>query len=166
MIGEAILAIKALDSAFVMVQGAIAKKKEVEDMAGEVGKFFTAKKKVEEHIKKARDAGAEDLLAGSALEEAITIDQQEERIEKMMDKIRDHYSRKGQTHRWVKINAEAAKIEKKREVKRKANAAAKLAAKKEDQILIEQLAKLFIGLVGAVIVIAGIAFLIFGSGVE
>ena len=166
MIGEAILAIKALDSAFVMVQGAIAKKKEVEDMAGEVGKFFTAKKKVEEHIKKARDAGAEDLLAGSALEEAITIDQQEERIEKMMDKIRDHYSRKGQTHRWVKIKAEAAKIEKKREVKRKANAAAKLAAKEEDQILIEQLAKLFLGLVGAVIVIAGIAFLIFGSGVK
>ncbi len=166
MIGEAILAIKALDSAFVMVQGAIAKKKEVEDMAGEVGKFFTAKKKVEEHIKKARDAGAEDLLAGSALEEAITIDQQEERIEKMMDKIRDHYSRKGQTHRWVKIKAEAAKIEKKREIKRKANIAAKLAAKEEDQILIEQLAKLFLGLVGAVIVIAGIAFLIFGSGVE
>ena len=52
------------------------------------------------------------------MEEAITIDQQEERIEKMMDKIRDHYSRKGQTHRWVKIKAEAAKIEKKRAVDR------------------------------------------------
>ena len=43
MIGEAMLAIKALDSAFVLVQGAIAKKKDVEDMASEVGKFFTAK---------------------------------------------------------------------------------------------------------------------------
>ena len=53
MIGEAILAIKALDSAFVVVQSAIAKKKEVEDMAGEVGRFFTAKKKVEEHIENA-----------------------------------------------------------------------------------------------------------------
>ena len=166
MIGEAMLAIKALDSAFVMVQGAIAKKKEGEDMAGEVGKFFTAKKKVEEHIKKARDAGTEDLLAGSALEEAITIDQQEERIEKMMDKIRDHYSRKGQTHRWVKIKAEAAKIEKKREIKRKANAAARIAAKKEEQILIEQLAKLVLGLVVTVIVIAGVTFLFFGMGVE
>ena len=166
MIGEAMLAIKALDSAFVMVQGAIAKKKEVEDMAGEVGKFFTAKKKVEEHIKKARDAGTEDLLAGSALEEAITIDQQEERIEKMMDKIRDHYSRKGQTHRWVKIKAEAAKIEKKREIKRKANAAARIAAKKEEQILIEQLAKLVLGLVVTVIIIAGVTFLIVGMGVE
>ena len=166
MIGEAMLAIKALDSAFVIVQGAIAKKKEVEDMAGEVGKFFTAKKKVEEHIKKARDAGTEDLLAGSALEEAITIDQQEERIEKMMDKIRDHYSRKGQTHRWVKIKAEAAKIEKKREIKRKANAAARLIAKKEEQILIEQLAKLVLGLVVTVIIIAGVTFLIVGMGVE
>ena len=166
MIGEAMLAIKALDSAFVMVQGAIAKKKEVEDMAGEVGKFFTAKKKVEEHIKKARDAGTEDLLAGSALEEAITIDQQEERIEKMMDKIRDHYSRKGQTHRWVKIKAEAAKIEKKREIKRQANAAARIAAKKEEQILIEQLAKLVLGLVVTVIVIAGVTFLFFGMGAE
>tara|TARA_Y100000588_G_scaffold374698_1_gene450109 strand:+ start:363 stop:863 length:501 start_codon:yes stop_codon:yes gene_type:complete len=166
MIGEAMLAIKALDSAFVMVQGAIAKKKEVEDMAGEVGKFFTAKKKVEEHIRKARDAGSDDLLAGSALEEAITIDQQEERIEKMMDKIRDHYSRKGQTHRWVKIKAEAAKIEKKREIKRKANAAARVAAKKEEQILIEQLAKMVLGLVVTVIIIAGVTFLIVGMGAE
>ena len=166
MIGEAMLAIKALDSAFVMVQGAIAKKKEVEDMAGEVGKFFTAKKKVEEHIKKARDAGTEDLLAGSALEEAITIDQQEERIEKMMDKIRDHYSRKGQTHRWVKIKAEAAKIEKKREIKRKANAAARVAAKKEEQILTEQLAKMVLGFVVTVIIIAGVTFLFFGMGAE
>ena len=89
MIGEAILAIKALDSAFVVVKEAIAKKKEVEDMAGEVGRFFTAKKKVEEHMVKARQAGNDDLMVGSALEEAITIDQQEERIEKMMEKIRD-----------------------------------------------------------------------------
>ena len=166
MIGEAMLAIKALDSAFVIVQGAIAKKKEVEDMAGEVGKFFTAKKKVEEHIANARKAGTEDLMTGSALEEAITIDQQEERIERMMDKIRDHYSRKGQTHRWVKIKAQAAKIEKKREVKRKANAAARLLARKEEQILIEQLAKLVLGVVGAVIVIVGLTFLFFGAGGE
>ena len=113
MIGEVLLAIKALDSAFVVVQTAIAKKKEVEDMAGEVGRFFTAKKKVEEQMQKARQAGNDDLLVGSALEEAITIDQQEERIERMMEKIRDHYMRQGKTHRWGKIKAEAAKIEKK-----------------------------------------------------
>lgn len=73
---------------------------------------------------------------------------------------------KGQTHRWVKIKAEAAKIEKKREIKRKANAAARVAAKKEEQILIEQLAKLVLGLVVTVIVIAGVTFLIVGMGAE
>ena len=162
MIGEAILAIKALDSAFVMVQGAIAKKKEVEDMAGEVGRFFTAKKKVEEHIAKARQAGNDDLMVGSALEEAITIDQQEERIEKMMEKIRDHYMRKGQTHRWAKIKQQAALIEKKREVKRKQ----RVAADKEEDDLIRDLAVMFAWLVGTVIVIFGVVFLIFGLGGE
>ena len=162
MIGEAILAIKALDSAFVMVLGAIAKKKEVEDMAGEVGRFFTAKKKVEEHIAKARQAGNDDLMVGSALEEAITIDQQEERIEKMMEKIRDHYMRKGQTHRWAKIKQQAALIEKKREVKRKQ----RVAADKEEDALIRDLAVMFAWLVGTVIVIFGVVFLIFGLGGE
>ena len=166
MIGEAMLAIKALDSAFVLVQGAIAKKKEVEDMASEVGKFFTAKKKVEEHIENARKAGTDDLMTGSALEEAITIDQQEERIEKMMEKVGAYYSRKGQTHRWVKIKAEARKIEKKREVKRKEkNAAARLAAQ-EEEMLIHDLAKMFLSLVAAVAVIASLVFLFFGSGNE
>ena len=162
MIGEAILAIKALDSAFVVVQTAIAKKKEVEDMAGEVGRFFTAKKKVEEQMAKARQAGNDDLMVGSALEEAITIDQQEERIEKMMEKIRNHYMRQGKTHRWGKINAEAAKIEKRRAVKRKQKAAADT----EEQVLIQQLATMFAWVIGAVIVIFGVVFLLFGLGAE
>ena len=63
---------------------------------------------------------------------------------------------------WMKLD----KIEKKREIKRKANAAARVAAKKEEQILIEQLAKMVLGLVVTVIVIAGMVFLIFGSGAE
>tara|TARA_R110002020_G_scaffold55850_1_gene154878 strand:- start:22 stop:522 length:501 start_codon:yes stop_codon:yes gene_type:complete len=166
MIGEAILAIKALDSAFVMVQGAIAKKKDVKDMAGEVGKFFTAKKKVEEHIKNARQAGTDDLMTGSALEEAITIDQQEERIEKMMEKVGTYYSRKGQTHRWVKIKLEAAKIEKKRADKRKKDASARAEATKKEQVLLEDLAKTFLSVIGAVLAVATVVFLIFGTGVE
>ncbi len=144
MIGEAILAIKALDSAFVVVQSAI------------------AKKKVEEHIQKARQAGTDDLMVGSALEEAITIDQQEERIEKMMKKVGDYYSRKGQTHRWVKIKKEAVKIEKKREVKRKQKAA----AEKAEDALIRDLAVMFAWLVGTVVFIFGAVFLIFGIGAE
>jgi len=162
MIGEVLLAIKALDSAFVVVQSAIAKKKEVEDMAGEVGRFFTAKKKVEEEMAKAEAAGTEDLLVGSALEEAITLDQQRERMEKMMEKIRDHYMRQGKTHRWGKIKAEAAKIEKKREVKRKQKAA----AEKAEDALIHDLAVMFAWVIGSVIVIFGAVALIFGVGTE
>tara|TARA_Y100000401_G_scaffold47909_1_gene37050 strand:- start:853 stop:1341 length:489 start_codon:yes stop_codon:yes gene_type:complete len=162
MIGEIAIAIKALDSAFVVVQSAIAKKKEVEDMAGEVGRFFTAKKKVEEEMAKAEAAGTEDLLVGSALEEAITLDQQRERMEKMMEKIRDHYMRQGKTHRWGKIKAEAAKIEKKREVKRKQKAA----AEKAEDALIHDLAVMFAWVIGSVIVIFGAVALIFGVGTE
>ena len=119
-----------------------------------------AKKKVEEHIQKARQAGTDDLMVGSALEEAITIDQQEERIERMMKKVGDYYSRKGQTHRWVKIKKEAVKIEKKREVKRKQKAA----AEKAEDALVRDLAVMFAWLVGTVIFIFGAVFLIFGLG--
>ncbi|MAO87539.1 MAG: hypothetical protein CL822_00990 [Crocinitomicaceae bacterium] len=162
MIGEAMLAIKALDSAFVLVQGAIAKKKDVEDMASEVGKFFTAKKQVEQHIANAKKAGNEDLLVGSALEEAITIDQQEERIERMMEKIRDHYMRKGATHRWIKIKAEAAKIEKKRAIKAKERAD----KNKQDELFIKDLSLVLSILVGGLFITAGILFLIFGFSAE
>ena len=127
-----------------------------------MGRFFTAKKKVEEEMAKAEAAGTEVLLVGSALEEAITLDQQRERMEKMMEKIRDHYMRQGKTHRWGKIKAEAAKIEKKREVKRKQKAA----AEKAEAALVRDLAVMFAWLVGTVIVIFGIVFLIFGIDVE
>ena len=162
MIGEAMLAIKALDSAFVLVQGAIAKKKDVEDMASEVGKFFTAKKQVEQHIANAKRAGNEDLMVGSALEEAITIDHQEERIEKMMEKIRDHYMKKGQTHRWAKIKQQAALIEKKREVKRK-QAATKNA---QDELFIKDLSYVLGILVAGLFITGGIILLIFGFSSE
>ena len=162
MIGEIAIAIKALDSAFVLCQSAISKKKEIDDMAGEVGKFFSAKKRVEDAMAKAESSGNEDLLVGSALEEAITIDQQKERMEKMMKKLGDYYSTKGQTHRWVKIKADAVRIQKKRDLKAKQKAM----RSEEDELLIKQLGMIFISMVGAVAVIAGIVFLIFGIDAE
>tara|TARA_Y100000401_G_scaffold115607_1_gene119625 strand:- start:748 stop:1236 length:489 start_codon:yes stop_codon:yes gene_type:complete len=162
MIGEIAIAIKALDSAFVLCQSAISKKKEIDDMAGEVGKFFSAKKRVEDAMAKAESSGNEDLLVGSALEEAITIDQQKERMEKMMKKLGDYYSMKGQTHRWVKIKADAVRIQKKRDLKAKQKAK----RSEEDEILIKQLGIIFISMIGAVAAIAGIVFLIFGIDAE
>ena len=162
MIGEIAIAIKALDSAFVLCQSAISKKKEIDDMAGEVGKFFSAKKRVEDAMAKAESSGNEDLLVGSALEEAITIDQQKERMEKMMKKLGDYYSTKGQTHRWVKIKADAVRIQKKRDLKAKQKAK----RSEEDELLIKQLGIIFISMIGAVAAIAGIVFLIFGIDAE
>ena len=77
MIGEALLAIKALDSAYSLVKNSIDRGKEVSDMAGEISKFMNAKANVEKEIKKAHAEGKSDLLEGSALEEAITLDAQE-----------------------------------------------------------------------------------------
>ena len=162
MIGEIAIAIKALDSAFVLCQSAISKKKEIDDMAGEVGKFFSAKKRVEDAMAKAESSGNEDLLVGSALEEAITIDQQKERMEKMMKKLGDYYSTKGQTHRWVKIKADAVRIQKKRDLKAKQKAK----RSEEDELLIKQLGIIFISMIGAVAAIAGIVLLIVGIDTE
>jgi len=80
----------------------------------------------------------------------------------MMKKVGDYYSRKGQTHRWVKIKKEAVKIEKKREVKRKQKAA----AQREEDVLIHDLAVMFAWVIGAVIFIFGAVALIFGVGGE
>ena len=80
----------------------------------------------------------------------------------MMEKIRDHYMRQGKTHRWTKIKAEAAKIEKKRAVKRKQKAA----AEKAEDVLIHDLAVMFAWIIGAVIFIFGAVALIFGLGGE
>jgi len=81
-----------------------------------------------------------------------------------MDKIRDHYSRKGQTHRWVKIKAEAAKIEKKRAVDRKKANAKALAKTKSNEVLVEDLAKTFLAVVIAIIVVVVAGFLFFEVG--
>ena len=162
MIGELAIALKLLDSTFVACQTMISKKAEVEDMAAEVGKFFTAKERVEVELAKQKNKNPDDLMEGSALEEAIKIQQAEDRMTAMMDKLSAHYSRKLQSDKWVASKKNAAIIE----AKRKKEAAKRSAVKNEEQVLIEQLAKLVLGMIGAVIVIAGVVFLIFGSGAE
>ena len=65
-------------------------------------------------------------------------------------------------HRWVKIKADAVRIQKKRDLK----AYQKSLRNEEEDALIRQLGMVFISITGAVIVIAGIVFLIFGLGSE
>ena len=162
MIGEIAIALKALDSAYTICRDVVGKSKDVNDWAGAVNKFLFAKGEVDEHIAQAREEGKEDLFEGSALQEAMSISQLEERQRAMMDKIGQAYSDNFKSHIWAKIKKDAIRIQKQRDAKAK-RAAQKAAQELDsDALLLRQLGMVFLCMFGAVAVIAGIAFLIFG----
>ena len=162
MIGEIAIALKALDSAYTICRDVVGKTKDVNDWAGAVNKFLFAKGEVDEHIAKAREEGKEDLFEGSALQEAMSISQLVERQKAMMDKIGQAYSDNFKSHIWVKIKKDAIRIQKQRDAKAK-RAAQKAAQEVDsDALLLRQLGMVFLCMFGAVAVIAGIAFFIFG----
>ena len=162
MIGEIAIALKALDRAYTICRDVVGKSKDVNDWAGAVNKFLFAKGEVDEHIAKAREEGKEDLFEGSALQEAMSISQLEERQRAMMDKIGQAYSDNFKSHIWAKIKKDAIRIQKQRDAKAK-RAAQKAAQELDsDALLLRQLGMVFLCMFGAVAVIAGIAFLIFG----
>ena len=135
MISEIAIAIKALDTAFTLVHRGIEKKKEVDQMGAEIKRFFRSKEVVEKKITEANKNDSDDLFLGSAIEEAISVSQQEERIKKMMARIGDHYSNQGKSHIWAEIKLDAKKIQRKRDLKAAAEEkklkAKKLAASKK-----------------------------------
>ena len=157
MIGEAMIAIKALDSAFSLVKNSIDKSKDVAAMGSEIGKFMSAKAAVEKQMEDARKNGG-DIFAGSALEEAITLDAQEQRLEKMMSRIGNHYRTQGRTGAWIKIKNEAKKIEARRD---KAIQTKLKNAENNDQ-LIKNVSLIFGIIVAGLFITAGIILLIFG----
>lgn len=159
MIGEALIAIKALDSAYTMVRTSIDRSKDVASMGAEIGRFMSAKAAVEKEMEQARKKSGNDIFAGSALEEAITLDAQEQRIQKMMDRIGKFYRQQGRTPAWVKVQADAKKIEASRSFARKQ----KLKKAEEDDNLLHSVAIIFAIMVGGLGVAAAIVFLIFGS---
>jgi len=162
MIGEALLAIKALDSAYSLVKNSIDRGKEVSDMAGEISKFMNAKANVEKEIKKAHAEGKSDLLEGSALEEAITLDAQEQRMERMMAKIAEHYRVKGQTHRWGKIKQNAAKIQ----AQRDKDAQARLKAAGEQDALVKDIFTVLAVVMVGMLVAGIVLYLVINAGAE
>jgi len=135
MISEIAIAIKALDTAFTLVHRGIEKKKEVDQMGAEIKRFFRSKEVVEKKITEANKNDSDDLFLGSAIEEAISVSQQEERIKKMMARIGAHYSDQGKSHIWAEIKLDAKKIQRKRDLKAAAEEkklkAKKLAASKK-----------------------------------
>jgi len=166
MIGEIALAIKALDSAYTICRDVVGKTKDINDWAGAVNNFLFAKSKVDEHIAQAEKEGREELFEGSALQEAMSIRQHKDQHAAMMARIGKAYSDAGKAHVWGQIKIDAIRIQRKRDAKAKKDAQMKKESKNQDEILIEQLAKTFLSVIVAIVIIAGIAFMVFGSGAE
>jgi len=159
MVGEIALLIKGLDTAFNLVQASLKKKKQVEQMGAEISGFFRAKEAVETKIAEVKKHDKNAYL-GSALEEAIQIQNQEDRLAEMMKTIGREYSRQGKSGTWQKVQKNAAKIQKDRDfdivqanrrkiIQDRKNADFYLAVK-----LIAGLVILMIGLTGLVFVLA------------
>ena len=114
MVGEIALLIKGLDTAFNLVQASLKKKKQVEQMGAEISGFFRAKEAVETKIAEVKKHD-KNAYIGSALEEAIQIQNQEDRLAEMMKTIGREYSRQGKSGTWQKVQKNAAKIQKDRD---------------------------------------------------
>ena len=114
MIGEIALLIKGLDTAFSLVQKSIERKKEVQQMGAEISGFFRAKEAVETKIAEVKEHDKKAYL-GSALEEAINIQNQEDRLADMMKEIGREYSRQGKSGTWQRVQKQAIQIQKDRD---------------------------------------------------
>tara|TARA_R110001592_G_scaffold351679_1_gene648985 strand:+ start:139 stop:621 length:483 start_codon:yes stop_codon:yes gene_type:complete len=113
MVTEIALLIKTLDSACRMVRAGLDRKKDIESMSSEISSFFSSKEEIEakiDEVKKKKGG-----YAGSALEEAIHIEQQAQKIDDMMSRIGKEYSRQGKSHKWAKVKKDAANIQKNRD---------------------------------------------------
>ena len=113
MIGEIALLIKGLDTACSMVRAGLDRKKDLDSMSSEIFSFFESKKEVEKKIAevKKNKGGYE----GSALQEAILIEQESHKIKVMMAQIGKAYSVAGRTPQWMAIQRNAASIQKDRD---------------------------------------------------
>ena len=159
MIGEIAILIKGLDTAFNLVQASLKKKKQVEQMGAEISGFFASKEAVENKIAESKKNDGYSY-SGSPLEEAIQIQNQEDRIAEMMKTIGREYSRQGKSGTWQKVQKSAAKIQKDRDFDIvQANRRKIIQDRKKEDFylavkLIAGLVILMIGLTGLVFVLA------------
>jgi len=157
MIGEITLLIKGLDTACKLVRTGLDRKKDIEAMGSEIGSFFASKEEIEAKIEEVkRNQGG---YVGSALEEAIQIEQQAQKIDDMMSRIGKEYSRQGKSHKWAKVKKDAANIQKNRDFNlAQANRRKVIRDRKNDDFYLA--IKLIVGLVILMVAITGLVFTI------
>jgi len=139
MIGEIALLIKGLDTACSLVQAGLDRKKNIESMSREIGSFFTSKEAVEAKIVEIKKN--QGSPTGSALEEAIQIEQQNQKIKDMLARIGKEYSRQGKSPQWQQVQKNAQSIQVDRDIREAAVNRRRLIEyrKKEELILIVKL---------------------------
>jgi hypothetical protein len=158
MIGEIALLIKGLDTAFNLVQASLKKKKQVEQMGAEISGFFASKEAVEDKIAESKKNNGYSY-SGSPLEEAIQIQNQEDRLADMMKTIGDEYSRQGKSPQWQKVQKNAANIQKNRDLSMaESNRKKILQDRKNDDFYLAL--KLIVGLVMLMAAITGLVFVL------
>jgi hypothetical protein len=158
MVGEIALLIKGLDTAFSLVQKGIKRKKEVQQMGAEISGFFRQKEAVEQKIAEVKKHDKEAYL-GSALQEAMDIQSQEDRISDMMKEIGKEYIRQGKTPQWQKIKRNAIKIQKDRDFRLNTRTKQqRLAAQKDDDFKLAF--KLMLGLIVLMGALTGLVYLL------
>ena len=156
MVGEIALLIKGLDTAFNLVQASLKKKKQVEQMGAEISGFFASKEAVENKIAEVKKHD-KNAYIGSPLEEAIQIQNQEDRIANMMKEIGREYSRQGKTPQWQKVQKNAGKIQKERDFNIVQANRRKIQQDRKDADFYLAL-KLIVGLVILMVGITGLVF--------
>jgi len=158
MVGEIALLIKGLDTAFSLVQKGIKRKKEVQQMSAEISGFFRQKEAVEQKIAEVKKHDKEAYL-GSALQEAMDIQSQEDRISDMMKEIGKEYIRQGKTPQWQKIKRNAIKIQKDRDFRLNTRTKQqRIAAQKDDDFKLAF--KLMLGLIVLMGALTGLVYLL------
>ena len=155
MLGEIALLISSFDKACSLVRSGLDRKKDLDSMSSEIFSFFASKKEVEEKIAEVKkNKGG---YAGSALEEAILIEQQNQKIKDMMSRIGKEYSRQGRSPQWQSIQRNAADIQKDRDFNIvQANRRKVIQDRKEADFYLA--VKLIAGLVILMVAIAGLVF--------
>jgi hypothetical protein len=158
MLGEIALLIKGLDSAFSLVQKAIERKKEVQQMGAEISGFFRAKEAVETKIAEVKEHDKKAYL-GSALEEAINIQNQEDRLADMMKEIGREYSRQGKSGTWQRVQKQAIQIQKDRDFRYKMHMRKKKVQVQKDSEFYLAI-KLFAGIIVLIIGLTSLLFVL------
>ena len=158
MIGEIALLIKGLDTAFNLVQASLKKKKQVEQMGAEISGFFASKEAVENKIAESKKNNGYSY-SGSPLEEAIQIQNQEDRIAEMMKTIGKEYSRQGKSGTWQKVQRNTVNIQKDRDLSMAEFNRKKILQDRKNEDFYLAL-KLIVGLVMLMVGLTGLVFVL------